>query len=153
MGSGFLVSTNSGSTDLTTSWTAITLSFDIAAEPKSARPMKPGKIHAWSLELDLNTVVTAAVIYGGLTYDAACTRGIVGESALPSKITDFLGTGLKWTAGLTLGSSIEINGPAGMWVITDTTSPTLTLWLKLDAGTAKLSAYGARLQYTESPNG
>lgn len=150
MGSGFLVSTNSGDTNLTTSWTAVTLSFDVAAEPKSARPMKPGKIHAWSLELDLNTVVGGATIYGGLTYDSTALKSIVGESATPAKMTDFLGTGLKWNAGMTLGSSIEINGPAGTWSIT---APTLTLWLKVNAGTAKLSAYGARLHYTESPNG
>lgn len=150
MGSGFLVSDNVAATGLTTAWKAITLAFGIAAEPKSSPPVKPGKIHGWKVELDLTTVAGGALyIYSGITYDAGATKTACPASDRAS-LTDFLGTGAHWSAGFNLTDGVELNWPGTTYNLA---APTLTLWLKLDAGTANLAINGARLQYTESPNG
>lgn len=148
MGSGFLVSNNAGNTALTAvGWTAVTLAFNVTGEPKSAPPVLPGKIHAWTVELDLNTIAGAGTVQGGVTYNATATKTVNGESSA-STITVY--TGAVGSAAIGFNGGVEINWPEGTYTIGN---PTLTLWLKLNAGTANLSANGARLQYTESPNG
>lgn len=154
MGSGFMLSTNEVNVALSTTYTAVTLGFNVAADGKTSFPGGIGKIHGWTLELDLNTAsdVTATVARV-LTYNASATKGCAGvASAAMTTVTG--AAGALAFAEIPFTGGREINWPEGTFTYTaGVGNPTLTLWLKLSAGTANLSVNGARLHFTEQPNG
>lgn len=100
----------------------------------------PPAVLLGSLDLDLDTIAGAASIQAMLTWDAAGTKIIAGPSSV---MTLWSGAGVP--AGRS-GVSLALNDrPAqNPGVITP---GTVYLWLKLDAGTANLSALGARLNW------
>lgn len=93
-----------------------------------------------SLDLDLDTIAGVGSIQAMLTWDAAGTKVIAGPS---SAMAIWAGAGVPVGRS---GVSLALNdrpaqNPSSI------TPGTLYLWLKLDAGTANLSALGARLNW------
>lgn len=149
MGRGYFRSNNSGNTSLSTAYTMITLV--LGGDTRSTAGTLPGGAHLWHVELDLNTAAGGAanLVDAVLTYDSGGLYNCAGPSG-NNKLGNVTGTLYK--------ASIYINSAWYPPTVAFTEPPTTStdrvyLWLKLDAGTANLSANGARLQYTDLPNG
>ena len=111
-----------------------------------------------TLDLDIDTVAGALTIQAMLTWDALGTKVIAGPT---STSTMWAGAGVP--AGRSGASFHLLDRPtsppasvaAGIkpFPAADPGTGTVYLWLRLDAGTANLSANGARLNWRIPENG
>lgn len=103
-----------------------------------------------TLDLDIDTVAGAASVQAMLTWDAAGTKVLAGPTD-----AGVLWTGTGVPAGRSGISFSLLDRPAsppgsvasGFRPSAEPGTGTVYLWLKLDAGTANLSALGARLNW------
>lgn len=133
---GFIVSANS-TVGLTTSWsTGILLSVVSASAANSKAP--PACVHIGDLEIDLGTISGATAIQAVLTYDSAGVQTMSGPSAFSTFAN----------LSAAIGQIALAIDKTKTWPAADTVGQCY-LWLRLDAGTANLSAGGARLQWRD----
>lgn len=133
----FLVSPNAP-VALSTTWTAIKLTA-VSASAANSR-VTPACAYLGDVEIDLDTVVTAVSVQAMLTYDLAGLKSLAG----PTAATTFA------NLSGSLGSVSFAVDKIKTWPASGATMPTTGecyLWLKVNAGTANLTAAGARLQW------
>jgi hypothetical protein len=134
---GYVVSP-AATQDLTNAWSSAIALTVVTTDENSERCPADGYFS--DLEIDFSDISGSVSVQVTLFYDSACTRVVAG----PSGAGTFLNISNAGNVGIFLGKTYRYPSAA----VSSTSVPgTVYAKFKLDAGTAKITAYGVRLHW------